>query len=91
IAENGDFRLKQVLMRGQNTKNSRDSVADLSLSVYFLFIRAVFRGALQIAVTCCPQYMHTAQLIWRNITIQKMHQVNSVHILNIVKTYRGYF
>ncbi|MDP3331214.1 MAG: hypothetical protein Q8S55_04335, partial [Methylococcaceae bacterium] len=46
IAENGDFRLKQVLMRGQNTKNSRDSVADLSLSVYFLFIRAVFRGAL---------------------------------------------
>ncbi|MDP3334004.1 MAG: hypothetical protein Q8Q40_14875, partial [Methylococcaceae bacterium] len=45
IAENGDFRLKQVLMRGQNTKNSRDSVADLSLSVYFLFIRAVFRGA----------------------------------------------
>ncbi|MDP3333117.1 MAG: hypothetical protein Q8Q40_03190, partial [Methylococcaceae bacterium] len=47
IAENGDFRLKQVLMRGQNTKNSRDSVADLSLSVYFLFIRAVFRGALK--------------------------------------------
>jgi len=28
---------------------------------------------------------NTTQLIWRNITIQKMHQVNSVQILNIVK------
>ncbi|MDP3334342.1 MAG: hypothetical protein Q8Q40_13060, partial [Methylococcaceae bacterium] len=53
IAENGDFRLKQVLMRGQNTKNSRDSVADLSLSVYFLFIRAVFRGAPKHQIPVC--------------------------------------